>query len=160
GAAALLIAWLRGVDPRARRAIARGGLAVAVVYVGCLAVLHQRAVARARTVAVRAAGERGEHVVRVAAIPTVGDLSTWRGLAESERSVYRFAIPLGAASEEPVERFRSVRDPAVGVDGSGAARPMMPGTRAASLSRADALFIAVACGVVPLVSLVMTVRAF
>jgi len=37
---------------------------------------------------------------------------------------------------------------------------MMPGTRAASLSRADALFIAVACGVVPLVSLVMTVRAF
>ena len=37
---------------------------------------------------------------------------------------------------------------------------MMPGTRAASLSRADALFIAVACGVVPLVSLVMMVRAF
>jgi len=70
-------------------------------------------VARARTVAARAAGERGEHVVRVAAIPTVGDLSTWRGLAESERSVYRFAIPLGAAPEGPVERFRSVRDPGV-----------------------------------------------
>ena len=76
-------------------------------------MLHQRAVARVRTVAARAAGERGEHVVRVAAIPTVGDLSTWRGLAESERSVYRFAIPLGAASEGPVERFRSVRDPGV-----------------------------------------------
>jgi len=51
--------------------------------------------------------------VRVAAIPTVGDLSTWRGLAESERSVYRFAIPLGVAPEGPVERFRSVHDPAV-----------------------------------------------
>jgi len=112
-AAALLIAWLRGVDPLARRAVARGGLTVAVVYVGCLAVLHQRAVARARTVAARAASERGERVVRVAAIPTVGDLSTWRGLAESERSVYRFAIPLGAASEGPIERFRSVHDPAV-----------------------------------------------
>ena len=37
---------------------------------------------------------------------------------------------------------------------------MMPGTRAASLSRADALFIAVACGVVPLVSLVIAVQAF
>ena len=127
GAAALLIAWLRGVDPRARRAIARGGLAVAVVYVGCLAVLHQRAVARARTVAVRAAGERGEHVVRVAAIPTVGDLSTWRGLAESERSVYRFAIPLGVAPEGPVERFRSVHDPAVSA---------LAGTDTAPLTRA------------------------
>src|SRR5438132_14029772 len=61
----------------------------------------------------RTAGEDAERVVRVAAIPTVGDLSTWRGLAESERSVYRFAIPLGAASEGPVERFRSVHDPAV-----------------------------------------------
>jgi membrane-bound metal-dependent hydrolase YbcI (DUF457 family) len=113
GAATLLIVWLRGVDPMARRAIACGGLIIAIVYVGCLALLHQRALARARTVAARAAGERGEHAVRVAAIPTVGDLSTWRGLAESERSVYRFAIPLGGASEGPVERFRSVGDPAV-----------------------------------------------
>ena len=113
GAATLLIVWLRGVDPRARRAIARGGLTIAVIYVGCLAVLHQRALARARVVVARAAGERGEQLARVAAIPTVGDLSVWRGLAESERSVYRFAIPLGAAPEGPVEHFRSVRDPAV-----------------------------------------------
>ena len=126
-AAALLIVWLRGVDPRARRAVACGGLTVAVVYVGCLAVLHEDAVARARTVAARVAGERGEHVVRVAAIPTVGDLSTWRGLAESERSVYRFAIPLGAAPEGPVERFRSVHDPAVSA---------LAGTDRAPLTRA------------------------
>jgi membrane-bound metal-dependent hydrolase YbcI (DUF457 family) len=112
-AGAVLITWLRGVDPRARLAVARGGLTLVVLYVGCLAVLHQRAVARARTVAARAAGEHGEQVVRVAAIPTIGDLSTWRGLAETERSVYRFAVPLGAASEGPVERFGSVRDPAV-----------------------------------------------
>ena len=110
----MLIAWLRGVDPRARRAVARGGLAVTVLYVGCLLVLHQRALSRARTVAERTADEHAERVVRVAAIPTVGDLSIWRGLAETERSVYRFAVPLGAASEGPVERFRSVRDPAVG----------------------------------------------
>jgi len=37
---------------------------------------------------------------------------------------------------------------------------MTPEPRSASLGRADALFIAVACGVVPLVSLVMAVRAF
>src|SRR5207244_7504670 len=98
GAAALLIAWFRGVTPRARRAVARGGLTIAVVYVGCLAVLHQRAVARARTVAARAAGERGEHVARVAPIPTVGGLSTWRGPAEGGRGGHRFAIPLGAAA--------------------------------------------------------------
>src|SRR5437867_10319312 len=127
GAAALLIAWFRGVAPRARRAVARGGLTIAVVYVGCLAVLHQRAVARARTVAARAAGERGEHVVRAAAIPTVGDLSTWRGLAESERSVYRFAISLAAAPEGPIERFRSLRDPAVST---------LAGTDTAPLTRA------------------------
>jgi len=84
-------------------------------------------VARARTVAARVAGERGEHVVRVAAIPTVGDLSTWRGLAESERSVYRFAIPLGAAPEGAVERFRSVHDPAVSA---------LAGTDTAPLTRA------------------------
>ena len=114
GAAAVLITWLRGVDPHARRAIARGGLAVTVLYVGCLVVLHQRAMSRAYTIAERTAGEHAERAVRVAAIPTVGDLSTWRGLAETERSVYRFAVPLGAASEGPVERFRSVRDPAVG----------------------------------------------
>ncbi|TMB19145.1 MAG: metal-dependent hydrolase [Deltaproteobacteria bacterium] len=114
GAGALLITWLRGVDPHARRAIARGGLAVTVLYVGCLVVLHQRAMSRAYTIAERTAGEHAERAVRVAAIPTVGDLSTWRGLAETERSVYRFAIPLGAASEGLVERFRSIRDPTVG----------------------------------------------
>ena len=113
GAAAVLITWLRGVDPHARRAIARGGLAVTVLYVGCLVVLHQRAMSRAYAIAERTAGEDAERVVRVAAIPTVGDLSTWRGLAETERSVYRFAIPLGAASEGLVERFRSIRDPTV-----------------------------------------------
>ena len=37
---------------------------------------------------------------------------------------------------------------------------MMAGTRAAALGRADALFIAFACGVVPLVSLVIAVQAF
>ena len=37
---------------------------------------------------------------------------------------------------------------------------MTPGTRAAALGRADALFIAFACGVVPLVSLVIAVQAF
>jgi len=37
---------------------------------------------------------------------------------------------------------------------------MTAGTRAAALGRADALFIALACGVVPLVSLVIAVQAF
>ena len=37
---------------------------------------------------------------------------------------------------------------------------MTAGTRAAALGRADALFIALACGVVPLVSLVIAVHAF
>src|SRR5438094_683196 len=53
GAAAVLITWLRGVDPHARRAIARGGLAVTVLYVGCLVVLHQRAMSRAYAIAER-----------------------------------------------------------------------------------------------------------
>ena len=37
---------------------------------------------------------------------------------------------------------------------------MTAGTRAAALGRADALFIALACGVVPLVSLLIAVHAF
>ena len=37
---------------------------------------------------------------------------------------------------------------------------MTAGTRAAALGRADALFIALACGVVPLVSLLIAVQAF
>src|SRR4029077_2541861 len=95
-----------------------------LLYVGCLAVLHERALARARTVAERTAGEHAERVLRVAAIPTVGDLSVWRGLAETERSVYRFAVPLGRASEGPVERFWSVGDPAMGALARGdSARP-------------------------------------
>ena len=37
---------------------------------------------------------------------------------------------------------------------------MTAGTRAAALGRADVLFIALACGVVPLVSLLIAVQAF
>jgi membrane-bound metal-dependent hydrolase YbcI (DUF457 family) len=113
-AAGVVIAWLRGVDPVARRTVAGAGLALTLLYVGCLALLHQRALTRARAVVASGVAGQGERPGRVAAIPTVGDLSTWRGIAEGERSVYRFAIPIGAPSPETVERFRSLGDPVVG----------------------------------------------
>ncbi len=113
GAAGALILWLRGVSENTRRAIAVSGLVLAGIYLGSLAVLHQRALARARAVAERTAGTDGQRVVQVAAIPTLGDLSTWRGLADTERNVYRFAIPLGRPAPADVERFGSTRDPAL-----------------------------------------------
>ncbi len=124
GAAAVLIAWLRGVPAGARRAIAVAGLTLTGLYLGGLAALHQHALARARAVAELTAGGDGERVLRVAAIPTLGDLSTWRGLADTERSVYRFAIPLGRPSPAAVERFASLRDPALGAPALGATTPL------------------------------------
>jgi len=124
GAVAALIVWLRGVPAGARRTIAVSGLVLTASYLGGLAVLHQRALARAGAVAGRTADADGRHVLRVAAIPTLGDLSTWRGLADTDRSVYRFAIPLGRPSPADVERFESPRDPALDPLVRGATTPL------------------------------------
>ncbi len=111
-AAALLAWWLRGV--RQRRGIAAAGIVVAAAYIGGVAVLHR--------VAEEGAAQRGnalatsarERVLRVAALPMIGDLVTWRGLVETDRSIYRFPVVLAGVGPADVEHFATLETAAPG----------------------------------------------
>jgi membrane-bound metal-dependent hydrolase YbcI (DUF457 family) len=104
-AAIVLGCWLRGAGRTLRRPLATAGLTLAVLYIGLLSVLHQQAIGRVQETAKRLAGDVGEPVGRVVAIPTIGDFTTWRGLAETNRSVFRFPVWLSTEREGQAERF-------------------------------------------------------
>jgi len=108
GAAMFLVLWLRGVGVEHRRFIAGAGLAATIAYLGCLVLLHRSALLRAHAIAETAVAG-GRQLDRVVAIPKIGDLSTWRGLAVTEDAIYRFAISIGAAPPPQIERFATLR---------------------------------------------------
>lgn len=97
--ASLVVAHRMKFAPRWGRSIAVAALAFVVVYWGALAVLHGRALTRARVVAAAQAASRQESVLRVAAMPSLADPSRWRVLAETDRATYRFETSLLAGVE-------------------------------------------------------------
>jgi inner membrane protein len=107
-AAIVLGCWIRGVGEAARRGIAGAGLAGVAAYVAGVSVVHQYALGKAQDTAQGLARDSGEQVVRVAAIPTIGDLTTWRGLADTGRNIYRFPVRLDDDAAVPLERFTAL----------------------------------------------------
>lgn len=97
--ACLVVAHRMKLAPRLRSSIAVAALAFVVVYWGALAVLHGRALTRARVVAEAQAARGQETLLRVAAMPSLADPSKWRVLAETDRATYRFDTSLLARVE-------------------------------------------------------------
>jgi inner membrane protein len=97
--ACLIVAHRMKVAPRLGSSIALAALAFVVLYWGALGFVHGHAVERARAVAEAVAARGGESVLRVAAMPSLADPSSWRVLAETDRATYRFNISLLARVE-------------------------------------------------------------
>jgi inner membrane protein len=74
--------------------IARAAFAVVIVYIGCLALLHQAAVSEVREQARAIASQNGESVTDLAAMPTLANPFKWLCIVETEFAVYRFELSL------------------------------------------------------------------
>lgn len=96
GIAALVAAHYSKTAVRRSVAVASIALALLVAYWGALALLHARALGRAREAAERIVEAGGEGLKNVAATPVLADPLTWRCFAETERATMRFDLTLGA----------------------------------------------------------------
>lgn len=99
---AFVVAHRMKLAPRWGSSIAMVALAFVGVYWGALGVLHGRALRQAQAIAAAQAGQRGETVLRVAAMPTLADPTTWRAIAETNRAAYRFDTSLLANTGEEI----------------------------------------------------------
>ena len=89
---ALVISSRIGLGPRYGRKIAQAAFVISFAYWGALGLLHSRALARAGTEAAALAAKNGERVIRLAAMPTLGNPSHWRCIAETDQALYRFEV--------------------------------------------------------------------
>ncbi|HEX8474691.1 MAG TPA: metal-dependent hydrolase [Pyrinomonadaceae bacterium] len=110
GIVGLVVAHRHGVARRWGASIAVAALALVVVYWGALAVMHRRALTEAEAFAARLADEKGESVLRVAAMPMLADPTRWLCIAETNRAFTRFDLSVGGddnrdAATRDAERF-------------------------------------------------------
>ena len=105
GTGLTLLAWRARWGERFGARLAQGALLLLACYCGALALVHARALTSARIVAAAQADERGETLLRVAAMPTFADPFDWLAVAETDRASYRFRLRLGAASATQPLRY-------------------------------------------------------
>src|SRR6267154_672858 len=96
GVLALAVARTLGLQKRLGRTLAIGALSFVVIYWGALAWAHHRAYANAEAEANGIAAQRGEHFMRVAAMPTAANPFQWQCVAETDRALYRFLVGVSA----------------------------------------------------------------
>ncbi len=94
GLLGLALAHCGQLARRYGKALALVTLSFVVVYWGGLSLLHRRALAQTEEIARRLAGDSGERVLRMAAMPTLADPLRWQGMAETDRATYRFFLSL------------------------------------------------------------------
>lgn len=82
------------------KALALLALCFVVVYWGGLSLLHRRALTQTEEIARGLAGDKGERVLLLAAMPTLADPLRWQGMAETDRATYRFFISLSRSPAE------------------------------------------------------------
>lgn len=87
------------------RTIAFGALAFVICYWAILGFLHHRAFKDASAFAEQLASKNSEHVIRVAAMPTVANPFRWQSVAETDRAIYRFFVETGKLTAAKAERF-------------------------------------------------------
>jgi len=104
GLLAFVLARSFNLPRRLRKSIAFAALAFVVCYWGALALMHHAAYENAFTRAGQLAAEHGEHLVRVAAMPTAANPLRWQSVAETDRAFYRFFVGVAQPSTSP-DRF-------------------------------------------------------
>jgi len=105
GLLAVILARSFNLQRRLRKSIAFAALAFVVCYWGALAVMHHAAYENAFTRADQLAVENGEHLVRVAAMPTAANPLRWQSVAETDRAIYRFFVGVAAQPSTSPERY-------------------------------------------------------
>ncbi len=88
------------------KALALVALSFVVVYWSGLSLLHRRALAQTEKIARGLAGDSGERVLRMAAMPTLADPLRWQGMAVTDRATYRFFLSLSRSSAEISDMVR------------------------------------------------------
>jgi hypothetical protein len=95
GVAVLLLARSLGLHKRVGKPLAVAALTFVLVYWGALAWAHHAAYRNAEAQGNAIALQRGEHFVRVAAMPTAANPFQWLCIAETDSAMYRFFIAVG-----------------------------------------------------------------
>lgn len=86
--------YRRNIGGRAGARIAIVALATVAIYCAGLAVTHTVALRQAKIQATTIANQNAEHVVKVAAMPTVANPTQWICVMETDRATYRFNLSL------------------------------------------------------------------
>jgi inner membrane protein len=126
---AFFVMYRKRLGARLGARVAVTAFALLLAYVGALSLLHARAskaaVRLADNLAVRLADDLAApsagRVLRVAATPVLADPTTWRCLADAERSTFRYDLKLGDAVVEDLRSVAAIHKPA-GADAEVVAR--------------------------------------
>ena len=90
-----------GLQKLLGKSTALATLALVILYWGALAYAHHAAYRNAVLLANRTSSQRGEHFIRVAAMPTVANPFRWQCVAETDRAMYRFLVGTGSEESPP-----------------------------------------------------------
>lgn len=97
----LVVLYKRQAGQRWGAGIPRIALVTIVFYVGSLFAIHALALRRLAAVAADLNRATNEHVVGMAAMPTLANPLRWLCVVETEHSAYRFELKLGDAESQP-----------------------------------------------------------
>lgn len=98
----LVVLYMRQAGARWGAAIPRLALVVIVFYVGSLLAVHAIALRQLSAVASNFTSAKNEHVIALAAMPTLANPLRWLCVVETERAAYRFELRLGDANSQAV----------------------------------------------------------
>jgi inner membrane protein len=99
------------VGARLGAKLAAASLVLVIVYCGALALVHARARRSAEAQAQGLTRQEGERVLRLAATPVLADPLTWRCLAATDRSTFRFDVRVGGSSSGEARNMVSFEKP-------------------------------------------------
>ncbi|MEP6718262.1 MAG: metal-dependent hydrolase [bacterium] len=99
----LLVLYKRQPGSRSGTGIPRIALVIIVFYLGSLFAVHAVALRRLSAVASNFSRTTNEHVVALAAMPTLANPLRWLCIVETERVAYRFELKLGDADSRPAK---------------------------------------------------------
>jgi inner membrane protein len=91
---ALVSLYRRDIGERAGAKIAIVALATVAIYCFGLAAIHVVALQQAKVQAATIANQSAEHVVKVAAMPTLANPTEWICVMETDQATYRFNLSL------------------------------------------------------------------
>lgn len=91
---ALVSLYRRDIGKRAGAKIAIIALATVAIYCSGLAAIHVVALQQAKVQAATIANQSAEHVVKVAAMPTLANPTEWICVMETDQATYRFNLSL------------------------------------------------------------------